>query len=796
MKNFDKNTFKVKGARKAIQSLALVIGLSSILASASIGGKQTSIINQNSSIQVEHDHDCDCEFLGDEIVVETVNVNNEEYYANNNKTIEVKEFTQKETKVEDDNEVTIDGYMGSSIVEALASNGYDSSFSFRKDLAIKLGITDYTGSAEQNIKMLDILSNKANNELQAKKAKETKISSVRIQEIASYIATIEGQTFNNDKQAYNWAVKNNILAGKYNYSLNRQDLSNVLMSYASFKGVNINNIDYKLGMVTSVFKDNKKVTNNINNLARAYYFGYIDVDANNNINGNKIISASDVDYAFRNLINDINIAILNKSYDESGKLIIKPNVDKYSKDSKDATGINAIRNYNEKKPENPSTPVENNNNGNNNNNNNDNNDNKPSPEDDDIKPVHKHSYGAWYAKNDQLEERKCSCGKTEHRNHSYGDWYQKDATTEERECSTCGRKMTRPMEDTHTHTYDEWESYDDTYERRYCNHAGCNHYEERSHSYQTPVLTYSDNNNGTHHVVTKETCSTCSHTHIINVNDEACNYGGLSYSSDSSTTHKVSEICSDCNHVNEYTEDCSFGQYTYDAAAGVDVAHCTKCSNTDEKAHEHNYGSWNAKDENECERVCEDCEQPQTQPHNYVDKGTYYECSDCGYQKQKTQHTHNTATKYEGHTNDANSICCYEVVYCIDPSCGEEISRIPIDHDWKVLDEDDFEILYGCRNCSATKSEEKELPLMMMMSAPQSAPVIIEEEPEDILDPEDQEQLPEDPVNQEQHPENEQETEVIDQIIEEVIQEIIEEQQENNFEEPSQEGSKTLELIP
>ena len=45
----------------------------------------------------------------------------------------------------------------SSIVDALNSIGVDSSFSNRKSIAIINGITDYSGQAEQNIKLLGLL---------------------------------------------------------------------------------------------------------------------------------------------------------------------------------------------------------------------------------------------------------------------------------------------------------------------------------------------------------------------------------------------------------------------------------------------------------------------------------------------------------------------------------------------------------------------------------------------------------------------------------------------------------------
>lgn len=50
----------------------------------------------------------------------------------------------------------LNGY-GLKITEGLQINGYDSSFDFRSKIAKKLGIKNYTGTSEQNIKMIELL---------------------------------------------------------------------------------------------------------------------------------------------------------------------------------------------------------------------------------------------------------------------------------------------------------------------------------------------------------------------------------------------------------------------------------------------------------------------------------------------------------------------------------------------------------------------------------------------------------------------------------------------------------------
>ena len=51
----------------------------------------------------------------------------------------------------------LSNYNGFSILDGLNSVGYNSSYASRKELAAKLGIANYTGTAEQNTQMLNIL---------------------------------------------------------------------------------------------------------------------------------------------------------------------------------------------------------------------------------------------------------------------------------------------------------------------------------------------------------------------------------------------------------------------------------------------------------------------------------------------------------------------------------------------------------------------------------------------------------------------------------------------------------------
>lgn len=55
----------------------------------------------------------------------------------------------------------LSSYNGNSIVDGLNSVGYDSSYASRKELATKLGISNYSGTAEQNLKMIELLKGKS-----------------------------------------------------------------------------------------------------------------------------------------------------------------------------------------------------------------------------------------------------------------------------------------------------------------------------------------------------------------------------------------------------------------------------------------------------------------------------------------------------------------------------------------------------------------------------------------------------------------------------------------------------------
>jgi GH25 family lysozyme M1 (1,4-beta-N-acetylmuramidase) len=103
------------------------------------------------------------------------------------------------------------GYTGTSIAGALNSKGYDSSFAYRKTLAEKLGISNYTGTAAQNLEMIVKLGGKVT----AEKEKETVVSyTIRKGDTLSSIAKQFKTTVNALAQYNRIADVNKIYVGQ------------------------------------------------------------------------------------------------------------------------------------------------------------------------------------------------------------------------------------------------------------------------------------------------------------------------------------------------------------------------------------------------------------------------------------------------------------------------------------------------------------------------------------------------------------------------------------------------------
>lgn len=167
---------------------------------------------------------------------------------------------------------------------------------------------------------------------------------------------------------------------------------------------------------------------------------------------------------------------------------------------------------------------------------------RPDRPDPDV-PAHRHSFGSWYSLNDDLEERKCSCGVTETRAHNYnnikttyestkdGSHYKVTTST----CSTCGH--VKVEKDLTPCSYGElkWNS---EYEYKVC--EDCDYeLKVKDHSLKTKEEIIS-NEDGTHTIKTTITCSTCGYKDSKEETLD-CEYGDLGW--DDTYEYHECEVC-------------------------------------------------------------------------------------------------------------------------------------------------------------------------------------------------------------------------------------------------------------
>ncbi len=257
--------------------------------------------------------------------------------------------------------------------------------------------------------------------------------------------------------------------------------------------------------------------------------------------------------------------------------------------------------------------TKNNNNHLNNNNNNSSNSSSNSWTNNTSNSVHKHEFGIWFAKDEDKEQRECSCGHIETRDHNYkkikidiisnkngthkkvltekcsncglirekvlntsncnySDWkYNKVTGKEERKCNGCDHIEIRK----HKHQYSEWHYFDDLKEQRIC---FCGHVETRSHKYKVEKTSYVANENGTHNKVLEEICETCNHKRIKTVSTLNCNYSGWKYNKE---TGKEERVCRDCGHIEirNHIHELSPKEIVENAKDGIhnEIQICNKC---------------------------------------------------------------------------------------------------------------------------------------------------------------------------------------------------------------------------
>lgn len=397
---------------------------------------------------------------------------------------------------------------------------------------------------------------------------------------------------------------------------------------------------------------------------------------------------------------------------------------------------------------------------------------------------------------------------------SYGNWISNtDNTQETRTCSRCGHTETRTI---HNHTFGSWSSKNDTLEHRTCT---CGYEETRSHSYDS--YEYVDINHDEH------VCSTCDHR--VEVEHNLTKTGVNS--SNTVGKHIEEYSCSQCGHTDfEKNVECTLGDTYYSDDLLHELNDCTVCHDiAKDTAHTHNYGEWEAKDENNEIHSC-DCSSTETRSHTYgsttfdTENNRYIQtCSTCGYVKEITvTHTHSYDEGTKQYLNDATN--CYKITYrCTDPSCNHEYvdyynhpsftmtktemngnnadyCYIPkytctdsncgysytgnaVGHDFVETDQGRV-IRYDCNNCdfyyTVSKTQTQSFSLNRNMASEMENELSsqpIDEINETELYPSNETEL--DNTQQDDGKVNE---EVIDRIVDEVIDEYIEEIQQSNEE--------------
>lgn len=104
---------------------------------------------------------------------------------------------EEQPELEDDKLPDLDDYTGVSIAAALKECGYDNSYAYREQLAARLGIVGYMGTAEQNLDMLAKLGAtvKANDKLKAGAAIRIKAGATDLNTGTAYAGYVYKNTY-------------------------------------------------------------------------------------------------------------------------------------------------------------------------------------------------------------------------------------------------------------------------------------------------------------------------------------------------------------------------------------------------------------------------------------------------------------------------------------------------------------------------------------------------------------------------------------------------------------------------
>ena len=300
---------------------------------------------------------------------------------------------------------------------------------------------------------------------------------------------------------------------------------------------------------------------------------------------------------------------------------------------------------------------------------------------------------------------------------------------------------------THQHSYGEWKSLNDELEYAECN--SCGNRLTREHKYNTPVISIKTNNDGTHTIVTNETCLNCNHSKT-KTETKNCNYkttNKYEAASDKTHTHTITDTCNECNHskvVSSKEENCNFELTNSKTESNGDVTEtytckATGCGNSYTKTipykpgHTHNYVSIstsivsnNNGTHNEIETKKCSCGDVITNtisgniactfgPETIIGNQYVSACTSCGYEKTRPyvpehKHTYEEAgTRISSKGNGTHDI--YKIEKCSDPDCGHEIETLYLEgvnctYGAGVPNEDNTLMTYTCNGCGHTKTEE------------------------------------------------------------------------------------------
>lgn len=601
-----KNNIKTKTLSMSLKSLAFALGL---VATANTTTLAMPIKEETKTESHDHNHESEHELELNEVVVKL-----EKNYTIENQKV-FKQIAIKEIK-----NYSITNYKGSSIVEALNLCGIDHSFSNRKLIAANYGIKNYRGTASQNIMLLNML-------------KTSNVSSIaKVSDINQVCTSLFGKDANKIIKDLNLPKTNNIT---------KSDFARIIRKIATYMNVDTTTYDNKLNQVINVIGDIDSKTINNNDIAWAYYMGYVDVDSNSNYNGNNLLSVNELNNWINSFVYDYNFAVSNNKINNNG-LVITPSQDKYQRDNLDSSKINGIRN-----PK-LNNSVENNTNKGSNNNHGHDHGNKPEQ--------HKHNFSGWQYYDENNEINTCnSCGEKRYRTHSLNGSekiYSKnnDGThnvTENANCNTCGHEITKRYNA--DCNLSEW-TYNNTtnLDERECNLCGYEETRTHVHSEEPSDLQYSANSNddGTHTLTAVYNCSICNKPITLN-KEESCNFTEWSYNFSTKLDERECDVCGyDETRTHVHSEEPSDLEYDIYQSNNngthklIAIYDCSICNQevTLYKDADCKYGEWIKKDEFSCKKECE-CGYILTKSHDFetvagtVQKndtiGTHNETQEC-----------------------------------------------------------------------------------------------------------------------------------------------------------------------